>query len=628
MPRIFEKGAVLAALLLAIAIIAAASAVAEQSILAGATDITITDEIAGKTLEDVKGTCNVIISAFVYDTASKPPKLSPVYIYGIPPYSQTISKETVGMGLRIVSAEDCKLAISGFVPYLKKASRLVAGWNLVSVSEGMTGKSLNDVKGTCSVKKVRIYSQAACEALRAKDDTSAAETCDGDFIIIDPAKPIDGYLKGRGVWVNVGSDCTLDDGTPSDVLCSEAECAAKSSCVGSEYKTYGCKNKECVQLLKRECTADEKAKTGTKESVNLEPSVEILKVTVKSDGTKEKTAATTVKVGDTLEVVFYVKNTGTKSTNAEDVLKRCNTVTTNCKISTMLNIGIQSGSTLTPLIQTTSRDINPLFNPATEEIFPGNAGRLEVARKTVTIPESSQGSVVITAILTPQPGVEEPGNEGDNTKTVTLAVEGLGLPNLIATAAEPVPTLETIPVILSSVRIKIKNIGEKSAVAEQRFLENKVSILKGNVEICSGSIRNLLTIKHNEEIGIQQLPSVDVKFAGGTPCPIDDKNSNYWAVVEVDTYQASPEGQKGVVSESNENDNKQTFQLKGPQQCTPLGAREAERYCSIGTGTWLTQKGENQQCGNNFECQTELCIRQKCVSEKQKADILKLLGIV
>ncbi len=199
------------------------------------------------------------------------------------------------------------------------------------------------------------------------------------------------------------------------------------------------------------------------------------------------------------------------------------------------------------------------------------------------------------------------------------------MPNLVATAAEPEPTLETIPVILSSVRIKIKNIGESSAIAEQQFLESKVSVLKGNVEICSGLSRNLLTIKRNEETSAQQFPSVDVKSAGGTPCPIDDKNANYWAVVEVDTSQTSPEGQKGVVSESNENDNKQTFQLKGPQQCTPIGAREAERYCSISSGTWLTQKDANQQCSHNFECRTELCLRSKCVTEVQKEQILKIV---
>ncbi len=399
-----------------------------------------------------------------------------------------------------------------------------------------------------------------------------------------------------GDWQTTGG-CG-EQSCPSGKLPQSRSCTGGSTC---KSETRCLESSTCTSSTPSETKTSE----GAKEGVNLAPEL----VVAPQEG---------LKGGDTMHVIFYVKNTGTKSTNAEDVLKRCNTATTNCKISTTLDIGIQSGSTLTPLIeQTAYKDINPLFYPATQEIKPGDAGKLEVARKTVTIPESSQGNVVITATVTPQSGVEDAGNLGDNRKTVTLAVEGLGLPNLVATAAEVSPRIEAFPATIQSVAITIKNTGERSVVAKNQFLENKVTIKKEDAEFCKGESRNLI-----DEPGIKKDETRDfpatIKSITGTPCVLDDGKANYRAIVEVDS--------SGIIQESSE-ENTFTFVIKEQPKCE-IGTRQAGRYCNLATGTWLTQKEAGQQCSHNFECQTELCIKQKCVSEKQKEDILKLLGIV
>ncbi len=624
MLKLLEKWAVLAVFLLVTLIFASTSAVAEQSILAGANDIIISGDMAGKTLEDLKGTCSLIISAFVYDTKAQPAKFVPVHIYGDPPYSRRISEDMVGKGLRIVSAENCNLATSGTVPYLGKASRLDAGSNLIGVSTGIAGKSFGAVKGTCTVEKVGLYAPKACEAMRSDEESTAQ--CDRDFIIFDPDKPVDNYYKGKGIWVKAASDCTLDDGTPAEILCKESECETKSGCDGTNYRTYGCQNKECSEVIskKRECTAEEKAK---EEGVNLVPELEV-------------TAPAGVKGGSEIVVALKVKNTGTKSTNHPDVVGKCpaaGVVNLNCGYAFGASVSFRKGDKqglevmLMPRVSAAVTHLVTFLGETFSSVKAANkqvnkaikAGEsLGVLRETVKIPEDFSGKLVITAAVDAENFYIET-RENDNDDFKEVEVQGASKANLVATEAEPMPTLEKVPMTLESVKIKVQNIGEREAVAENKFLENKVTVKKGSTEICSGSIRiDMSPVKPGAFV--TDLPDIAVKAPGNSPCPINDKDANYWAVVEVDTMQASPGDPKGAVTESNEDDNNKPFQLKGPSICSP-GSRQAGAYCSIATGTWLTQKTPLQQCSHNFECKTELCVKSKCVTPEQKDLILKIV---
>lgn len=47
--------------------------------------------------------------------------------------------------------------------------------------------------------------------------------------------------------------------------------------------------------------------------------------------------------------------------------------------------------------------------------------------------------------------------------------------------------------------------------------------------------------------------------------------------------------------------------------CEPIGLRKRGEYCSIGK-VWLEQKEEDSFCENNFECESNLCIDDRCVS--------------
>ncbi|MEX0920554.1 MAG: hypothetical protein WDZ69_03170 [Candidatus Pacearchaeota archaeon] len=47
--------------------------------------------------------------------------------------------------------------------------------------------------------------------------------------------------------------------------------------------------------------------------------------------------------------------------------------------------------------------------------------------------------------------------------------------------------------------------------------------------------------------------------------------------------------------------------------CVPIGYRSGEEYCGLGYD-FIPQSGEGQQCENNFECDSNLCLDGECVS--------------
>ncbi|MBI2143321.1 hypothetical protein HYU20_03195 [Candidatus Woesearchaeota archaeon] len=312
-----------------------------------------------------------------------------------------------------------------------------------------------------------------------------------------------------------------------------------------------------------------------------------------------------LKSGDTLEVTFYIKNTGAKAAHYSELKDR--TITSIGNIVYFYKEK-EYGPNLIPLIYA---PISLILLPDSA-IKPGEAGKVQLAKQSVTIPEDFSGKLVVTAFVDTQLMYPET-NENDNRLPMPLTVRAATLPNLLPTAVEVAPAVESFPATILSLFVTVKNTGEKAAFAEAQFLENKVSVLKGNAEICSNMRRDLVTIQPGKSEKFWMTPK---PVTGSGDCVLDDKNANYWVVAEVDTIEllaADGKKIKGTIAESNEDDNRQTFQIKEQPTCSPLAAREAGKYCNIATAKWRDQKNSGEQCSHNFECKSDLCIKNKCI---------------
>ena len=49
-------------------------------------------------------------------------------------------------------------------------------------------------------------------------------------------------------------------------------------------------------------------------------------------------------------------------------------------------------------------------------------------------------------------------------------------------------------------------------------------------------------------------------------------------------------------------------------KCYPFGYRKGGEYCSDGDNLFITQKSAEISCENNFECKSNVCVSEKCVS--------------
>ncbi len=754
--RVFaiQKKTCLFFFMIALAITSISTAAASTPIYVGVNDISVTEDMSGQKLADFVGDCKQILEAFTFISGPEPISKEVLAARSEKDgsmLSKAIPANMVGKGLRIRSAQACTLQTKGYPEYLQQASKLASGWNFISVSKGMVGKSFNDISNTCNIEKVRLYAPAACKSSASED----VQACGGDYLIISPETKLSEYYRGKGVWANAQSDCELDEnarpfieGHKSNVAVSQdmvdkkigdikGSCdiettwyydASKTSLpenqrysiiytksgepsppsaitadmVGKGFSIFLAEPGERCQLnmkgytesfgaaarlvkgnnligvpksmtapaksfndVKGDCLIESAQVYNNKEGKdiylgsesNLGPEylgkavwVKVINengCTLNDEGKSAVppkgdvagsvdlvpelivSPAENIKGGDTIQVALRVKNTGAKSTKDTAVSAKC-AGTTNQNCWSFYNIvyfykGTEYGLKVIP-------DLSATADLAFNEIKPSGDGSLEVIKQQVKIPEDFSGKIAIVAVVDSQQTFPEAEGGKDNNKlTVPLTVRAATLPNLVPTAVETIPVIEKFPTTIYTVKITVKNTGEKTAKADQ-FLQNDVSILKGSEEICKGDRRDLEEIQAGIKYNEQKDFYPTVKSVNRGPCELTDKDANYWAVVDVDTLKTSPEATKGAVAESNEDDNRQTFQIKGPQQCSPLGSRQVDKYCSIMAGTWVTQKDESQTCAHNFECKTELCIgkdnsNKKCVSEKQKTDILKLLGI-
>ncbi len=60
-------------------------------------------------------------------------------------------------------------------------------------------------------------------------------------------------------------------------------------------------------------------------------------------------------------------------------------------------------------------------------------------------------------------------------------------------------------------------------------------------------------------------------------------------------------------------------------KCYPFNYRENGKYCDI-EKEFVSQLEKGENCDNNFECEINLCIDQKCVSGSLWAKIFRWLS--
>jgi hypothetical protein len=110
-----------------------------------------------------------------------------------------------------------------------------------------------------------------------------------------------------------------------------------------------------------------------------------------------------------------------------------------------------------------------------------------------------------------------------------------------------------------------------------------------------GSVEDNIEVKFQpKECGIgdcepdEPVCKDKVRMCGGkcTPCPEDDDGEIFYAC-------------SGCELED---------------KCYPFGYRKAGNYCSDENDVFIGQLGDNENCENNFECKTNLCIDGNCVS--------------
>ncbi len=415
---------------------------------------------------------------------------------------------------------------------------------------------------------------------------------------------------------------------------TENRCVESAQCKADQLPSQRCVDYSCIedfpelQYCSSKCTIDgkryesseceqkcaEAAKATLPRGIDLVPRAEIKPLTVSS--------LEQVGAGDEVEINVHLRNLGAKSTTEHAIEKQ--------QLSYTVKITIEKtsadGKTATPVataykaVSMVDKDIPP---------------QAEAKVMSFVWKPATEGSYRVKIAVDINKEVTEIGEAGEsnNEKIYELVVKpaSIRLPNLVPTEAEPVPKVEALPTDIYSVSVAVKNTGEKAAVAEGQFLETKVSVLKGDTEICTGNRRDLTSIGpgKSEKFSVSFMP-----LPGQTKCGLSDKNANYWIVAEVDTIEllaADGKKTKGVVAESNEEDNKQTFQIKEQQikeqpACSPIGSREAGKYCDISVTKWKDQKSPSEQCSHNFECQTEMCIKGRCVSSENATRILSILG--
>ena len=156
--------------------------------------VAITPDMAGKQLEELKGTCEL-------DPAYQNPLLSGAY-RPIPANGIPASYEWKGMRV-VTTTDDCEFNTGAIgTTSLPEYLSLVKGWNLVAITDAMIGREFQNYIGNCDVTHLRFASGESAQLYteRTRQDGTSL-TYDGLIVTSEQ--------KGKAMAVSVQNACTF-----------------------------------------------------------------------------------------------------------------------------------------------------------------------------------------------------------------------------------------------------------------------------------------------------------------------------------------------------------------------------------------------------------------------------------
>ncbi|HLD96738.1 MAG TPA: hypothetical protein VI934_00160 [Candidatus Nanoarchaeia archaeon] len=216
--------------------------------------IAFSKDMEGLLLANRQGTCGIDIAWGPYDPTTK--AFNRLHFKND---KRTIGNEMIGKAMWVYTypeRESCKLGTKGYADALGSAANLKAGWNFISISQGMSksGKSLNQMRGTCTIEKIRYYFPELCTGARLRGSHELNNVCSADFAKISPDTTIRDIHLGKAFVIRVTSDCVLatDEGaaltcsTPGAVLQGGKYCSLSGKVTDQKPGGLGCGNNfEC-----------------------------------------------------------------------------------------------------------------------------------------------------------------------------------------------------------------------------------------------------------------------------------------------------------------------------------------------------------------------------------------------
>ncbi|MBI2145254.1 hypothetical protein HYU18_02920 [Candidatus Woesearchaeota archaeon] len=324
------------------------------------------------------------------------------------------------------------------------------------------------------------------------------------------------------------------------------------------------------------------------EKANLAPMLKLYK----SDGT-EITEGSTLKGGQTIKVELHVKNTGKAATKVTDLKDQGDPTVYN---TVNFHKNAPGGGNIAEPVYSTINLVLPNDNIA--------AGQsLKTKEWQIQLPSDFTGKAVVAAAVDTQDDYIE--ENSDNKQTVTFNVVALKLPNLVPTTITQTitPATSTSEAVVTDITANVKNTGELPALPVyngfEQFIEVTITVRKGDTAICKELSRRIVTVKPGEE---EQFPVVPKAMGGNGPCKLPDATAAYGVIVEADTLKSG--SVTGIVQEESEEDNLKSYVL----------------------GSATSKATAGQACSQDIDCESDLCVRKKCMSDAQREAILRISG--
>jgi hypothetical protein len=165
----------------------------------------------------------------------------------------------------------------------------------------------------------------------------------------------------------------------------------------------------------------------------------------------------------------------------------------------------------------------------------------------------------------------------------------------------------------------VKYIREKygSEIQERELLDNNVFLLYSE----KSNYKSTTIIWHTQNKAILvfsgdfEMSVSDDALIGGFVKPYLDKYPSTLEFVSEDKILEPIKTPVEVSQEISQDEKKELcIGCIKENKCFPVGYRTSNEYCSGEQETFLTQTSDDASCNNNFECDSNLCIDDKCVS--------------